>query len=677
MTLFALVLAAAAAVDPYLWLEPPEDPAARAWAAARSAEMMADLGADPRFETMRAEAFDAMASDGMPVFPVLRGETVFRLSQTDLNPRGLWQVTGAAGYAAGKPVWRTLLDLDALAASEGQDWQWRGSTCLGPAYRRCLVQLSAGGDRSIWREYDVERGTFAEGGFGFGPDLADIAWADENTLLIAAAAGPEERAATGYPRAVRLWSRGTEPFAAQPVFEGDGTSGAKVASFLTAGRRWLIVTAVTVTLESQTYLLRDGTPVRLPVSGGADLQTVTGRYAIFALRQSWQDSAAGALVAFDLAAFEASGEARVTLVAEPRAREAFEGVVPFAGGLYLQRLDNGRPQVSALLPGDPWIARSIALPGGGLDDAYIAAADPLSRRAVFSTEGFLTPPALYWTDDAGVSLSPAARGLALFPEQGMTVSGFEAISADRTPVPYFLVAPQEAKGPIPLILSAYGGFGVNSVPVYDPVLGRLWLSRGGAYVLAQVRGGGEFGPSWHAGGTGLYRARSAEDLEAVARDLIRQGITTHEQLGLQGASHGGLLMLTVMTREPGLAAAVHADVPVTDMLRFPFMGAGAAYVPDYGDPSDPRDRAFLEAQSPYAQLKDGVTYPAPLLTTLTLDDRVGPGHARKFAAKLLALGESVYFHEGEAGGHESSGLEGDALEAALSYVYFSKRLGLE
>jgi prolyl oligopeptidase len=630
MRILACFLAAALA-DPFLWLEPPEDHAARAWAKARTAEAVAALGTDPRFPAFRRAALETLGTGEAPDFPVLRGEAVYRFSQSIENPRGLWQVTDTGRYASRTPAWRTLIDLDALAKAEGQDWRWQGSTCLGPAYRRCLVRLTPGGDRSVWREFDVASGTFVEGGFHFGPDLADLAWADQDTVLLAAASGTKERAATGYPRAVRLWTRRTDPFMAAPVIQGDTVSGVNVASFLSEARKFLIVTAVTEAHSSQTYLLRDGAAVLLPVDGGADFQTVTGPHAIFALRRAWPPYPAGALIALDLAAFEASGDVRVTLVAEPSGREAFEGVVPFAG----------------------------------------------SGRAVFSTEGFLTPPALYWSEDAGVGLSLTGQGPALFQAGGLAVSSFEARSADGTPVPYFLVVPDGANGPIPLILSAYGGFGVSSVPVYDPVLGRLWLARGGAYVLAQVRGGGEFGPSWHADGTGPFGARTMEDLEAVARDLIRQGVTTHEKLGLQGASNGGLLMLSVMTREPGLAAAVHAAVPVADMLRFPFMGAGAAYIPDYGDPSDPHDRAFLEAQSPYAQLKPGVSYPPPLLTTLTLDDRVGPGHARKFAARMLALGQSVFFHEAESGGHDSSGLEGDALEAALAYTYFSQRLGLD
>ncbi|MFB6872976.1 prolyl oligopeptidase family protein [Streptomyces sp. NPDC056323] len=664
--------------DPYLWLEDIDGEAALAWVAERNAETAAALSADAGFAALKEclrEVLDA--SDRIP-YTVRRGAFLYNFWQDAGQVRGVWRRTTPEQYRKESPDWEVLLDVDALAAAEGEKWVWAGAQVRRPDHDRALVCLSRdGGDAVVVREFDLATRTFVEDGFRVGEAKTRIGWIDADTVFIGADLGPDSLTEAGYPRTVRRWRRGTPLEEAALVFEaGTGDVAAWGRHDSTPGFERDFVSRWLDFFRSETYLLTpDASLVRIDVPDDANAYAHR-RHLIVTLKSDWLGQPAGSLLAFDFDAFLA-GDRTAQVLFTPDERTAMAGHSWTRHHLILETMRDVSTHIEVLTP----------TPGGGWERKPLADVPALSRVTVVDTDpdvsdeyfldvsGFLQPSALHH-GRIGAESETLKQAPARFDTAGLTVEQFFAPSQDGTRVPYFVIGPGHSPAtPGPTLLYGYGGFEVPLVPSYDAVTGRAWLERGGTYVIANIRGGGEYGPDWHQAALGAHRPRAFEDFAAVATDLVARGITTPAMLGAAGGSNGGLLMGAMLTRYPHLFGAIVAQVPLLDMLRFHKLLAGASWTAEYGNPDNEADLPHLRELSPYHRLTADRVYPPVLLTTSTRDDRVHPGHARKTAARLHELGHPVLFHENTGGGHAgASDNEQSAHNEALTHTFLWQHL---
>jgi prolyl oligopeptidase len=683
----AALAQAASASDPFLWLEDVNGARAMDWVRGENAKTAAVLEKDSRYAGLYADALTInQASDRIPAPELLHGE-VYNFWQDGEHVRGLWRRTSVAEYAAPWPAWTPVLDLDALAASEHANWVWKGTDCEWRAERRCLINLSDGGEDAVTvREFDVAAGGFVAGGFVLPRGKQTAAWADPDTLLVAREWAPGELTKSGYPYVVKAVKRGEPLTAAREVFRGSADDGGYGVNPVTLhdgdGRQAVLIVRPLTTFEAETYLVTPSGVRRLALPLKANVQDMVAGRIVVLLAQDWtvdgRTFPQGALVSFDLAAATADpGRLRPTLILAPGPRQSIESAAATHGELLVSSYDNvkGRAFIYTPLSDGGWRERRLTLP----DNASISlvSTDSHSDRAYLSVTSFLTPTTLWQADAAGGGMAQVKALPPKFNAANDTVDQFEATSRDGTKIPYFVVHPKAMAldGANPTILYAYGGFQVSMTPSYSAVRGKLWLERGGVFVLANIRGGGEFGPAWHEAGLKTHRQRIYDDFAAVARDLIARRITSPRRLGIMGGSNGGLLMGVEFTQHPELWRAVDIQVPLLDMLRYEQIAAGTSWVGEYGSVANPDERAFLASISPYANLRAGVAYPEPFIWTTTKDDRVGPQHARKFAARLAQLGYPYLFHEVIEGGHAAgANLREQAHTSALEMTYFIRKL---
>ncbi len=677
--------------DPYAWLEEVQGQKPLAWVAEQNVKSRGILKADPDYQKNYDSILSVLdAADRIP-YGSLRHGHVYNFWQDAANPKGLWRRTSIADYQNPAPHWEVLLDVDALAKAEGENWVFGGAVC-NPSGKRCLIKLSrGGGDAKVVREFDPESRSFVADGFILPEAKTDVSWWGDRRILFATDFGKGSLTQSGYARIVKLWKRGQPIAAAQTVFEGDvkDVLASSATSSTSAGEFALIVRAVSF-FETEYRLVRDdGAAAQLPLPLGADVKGMTGGWLLATLRQPWEavPGAAsphqvrktfpkGALIAFDLAAFARGQMPAVLPLYAPGPRQSIESVATGRDAVYVAIYDNVVGSVHVFRPGkDGWAGKKLALPGNGSAD--IASVNDYGPEAMFSFNNYLTPPTLYF--DTGNDAPKPIKSLpARFDASGMTTEQFEATSKDGTKIPYFVTRPKVMNGPAPAILYGYGGFEVSLTPSYSANFGRLWVSRGGVYVVANIRGGGEFGPAWHDAALKENRQKAFDDFAAVAEDLQKRGLTTPKQLGIMGGSNGGLLVSTVMTQRPDLLGAVVCQVPLIDMIAYTHIGAGASWAGEYGDPADPKMRDYILGYSPYQNVKPGVKYPPVLFVTATSDDRVTPVHARKMAAKMEALGQDVLFYENTDGGHAAAADHKQSAEMwALSFVYLARKLGLK
>jgi len=676
-------------VDPFLWLEQVDGAKAMEWVRAENARTAAVLDTDPRYAGLFRQALEiAEAKDRIPR-PRFVGGQIFNQWQDADHIRGIWRRTSLEDYRTPAPTWTTVLDLDALAKAENANWFWGGVDCREPSERHCIVRLSDGGEDAVTlREFDLQRARFVEDGFVLPRGKQDSAWGDRETLLVAREWEPGELTRSGYPFVVKRIARGQPLSAAIEVYRGlpDDVAASPLALDDGDGHRALMVERRVSFFEAEYHLVTPHGTTKLALPPKVDIEAfVTGRL-IVSLKQDWRLESGksfpqGCLVSIDLAAAAVEPERlRPTLVYAPGPREAFLGASATRHYLLVTALDNvkGRAYAYAPKPGGKWTRRQLKLPDNV--SIEIAAADRHSDHAFLSVTGFLTPSSLWLADLKSDALSMVKTLPAKFDASHLVVEQSEATSRDGTRIPYFVVRPVDMKldGITPTILYAYGGFLDAETPRYSPEIGRLWLERGGAYVLANIRGGGEFGPAWHEAGLKTHRQRIFDDFYAVAQDLIAKKISSPPHLGIMGGSNGGLLMGVEFVQHPELWGAVDIQVPLLDMLRYEQIAAGSSWVGEYGSVSDPAERAFLASISPYENLKPGVRYPEPLIWTTTKDDRVGPQHARKFAAKLAAMDVPYLFYEVIQGGHGAGATLGEkAAMRAREFTYFARKLSLQ
>ena len=685
---FAQMSHADSIADPYRWLEDVHGDRSMTWVKAENAKTVAVLERDPRYATIYSQALSmAQARDRIPYVTFLGG-ALYNFWQDSAHVRGIWRKTTLASYQRDRaPVWTVVLDLDSLANAEHANWVWHGATCQQPAERRCMLDLSDGGeDASTVREFDLATHSFVKNGFTLSRGKQRVAWTSEDTLLVSREWNPGEVTTSGYPFIVRRLARGQSLSDAVEIFRGSATDGGYGVSPSTLvdakGHRVSFIDRPISTFEAEHYIVRPGGVSRISVPLKANITELMDGQVIVQLSQDWTTSAktigAGALAAFDAAAAmrDTMNIAPVSIFV-PGPRESVSGASATRDRLVvgIYRNVKGRILVFARAPDGRWTHAAMSLPDNV--SANVASTDQHSARALINVSGFLTPSSV-WLADASRATAKQVKTLpAKFVASKSIVEQLEATSSDGTKIPYFVVHPKNMKrdGANPTILYAYGGFEVSLTPSYSPYTGKLWLEHGGVYVLANIRGGGEFGPKWHEAGLKTHRQLIYDDFAAVARDLIAQKITSPRRLGIEGGSNGGLLMGVQLTQHPELWNAVDIQVPLLDMLRYEQIAAGTSWVGEYGSVANPDERAFLAGISPLNNLKADVTYPTPLIWTTTKDDRVGPQHARKFAAKMSDLGKPYLFYEVIEGGHGAgANIEQRAHTSALEFTYFSRQL---
>ncbi len=673
----------AGTADPYEWLEAVSSAAALDWVAARNAESTALIGQQPGFGALCDQIRAILDSQDRIAYARRIGGHFYNFWRDAEHPRGIWRRSDAASYRRGLPQWDTVIDLDALAAAEGENWVWKGVQCRYPEADRCLLSLSRGGaDAVVVREFDLAGRRFVADGFVLPEAKSDVHWVDRDSVFVGTDFGPGSLTDSGYPRMVKLWQRGTPLVDAQTLFEGaaaDVAVGAAV--YERPGVRREIIQRSPSFFTAEYWLREAGQLERLAVPADAQLGFFD-QWLLVQLRTGWDCGAghheAGSLLAIDLAAFR-RGDRRFQVLFVPQPGTALDHYVATRSHLVLSVLDKVKGRLSEWSCADgAWTRRDIAAPAFG--SLAVSAADTEESDEYFLTHvDFLTPDSLYLAQAGGDARVLLKQRAAFFDASGLVIDQHEARSRDGTSVPYFIVRPRTlaTDGSHRTLLYGYGGFDVALTPWYSAGVGKAWLEKGGVYVLANIRGGGEFGPTWHAAALKEKRQNAYDDFIAVAEDLIARGITRPQRLGIMGGSNGGLLVGVMLTQRPELFGAVVCQVPLLDMRRFNRLLAGASWMGEYGNPDDPDEWAYLQRYSPYHNLRAGVRYPRVLFATSTRDDRVHPGHARKMAARMLDMGlPGVWYYENTEGGHAGAADNRQtAFMNALEYTFLWEMLG--
>ncbi|MGN6526621.1 MAG: prolyl oligopeptidase family serine peptidase [Burkholderiaceae bacterium] len=677
---------ASSAEDPYLWLEKVDSPEAMAWVRAENRKTLDELERDPRFETYHQEALAiAQNRDRIPMASQVDGR-IFNFWQDADHVRGIWRATSPTDYdAGGTPAWKTVLDLDKVSADEHANWVWKGARCEARRESRCLVQLSDGGEDAITvREFDLRKPGFVKGGFMLPKGKQDLTWETPDSLLVAREWHPGELTTSGYAYIVKRVRRGQPLSAAREIFRGK-PSDVEVQLFTlddARGHKAVLINRGITFFESENWLVGPKGLQKLALPAHVDLLDLYDGQLIVKVKEDWTSGGVavkeGSIVGIDLAQVRRHPDAlKPTVVFEPTPRQTVEAVASTRDALVVSYLDNvrGRTALVTRAPGGGWHQQALELPDNA--DVRVADTNLHTSTAYISVAGYLQPSSLWRADTAHAAVRQIRAVPPQFDASKDVVEQFEATSSDGTKIPYFIVHPKEMAldGSNPTILYAYGGFEISLSPSYSAVMGKLWLEHGGVFVVANIRGGGEFGPAWHDAGLKTKRQIVYDDFAAVGRDLVARGITSPRRLGIEGGSNGGLLMGVEMTEHPDMWNAVDIQVPLLDMLRFEQIAAGASWVGEYGSVSVPAQRDFLAKISPYANLHRDVKYPKALVWTTTKDDRVGPQHARKFAARLSEYGIPYYYYEVIEGGHGAgANLKERAHTSAIEYVYFARQL---
>lgn len=675
--------------DPYIWLEQARSPEALEWVAKENERTLAAFEADPRYQQLKTEALAIFDSEDRIPFVSIRPDGLYNFWQDKANPKGLLRRTTLESYRSDKPVWETILDVDALAKAEGNEWVYQGSTCLPPALTKCMIALSDGGeDATIMREFDTASKQFVASGFVLDvKSQGGIEWIDADTLLVGRSFGEGTLTESEYPFTSRVWKRGTRIEDAPEIYRGEAKDVWAGASLLRDNKGTIHARTAFRGIsfhERLYYVEKDGKWLQLDVPQKAGLFGIVDGHLLISTDVDWavdgQTFPADSLIAVDLEEWKANPNgAKKTLVWAPGERQTKQGGAVTGNALFVTLLDNVVGKVLQFnYEGGPnggaWVSKPVALP----DKATlgIAASSDETDQIMYTVTGFLEPTTLYYTDG---SAPPAVlkTSPAYFAPEGMEVEQHEATSKDGTKIPYFIVKPKGMKldGTAATLLTGYGGFQVPRLPGYLGSTGKLWVENGGAYVLANLRGGGEFGPNWHQTAIRENKQRTWDDFIAVGEDLVKRGFTSPQHLGIQGGSQGGLLVGTAFTQRPDLFGGAIVQIPLFDMLRYHLIGRGASWIGEYGDPRIPEQRAWIEGYSPYQKIVAGVDYPSPFLWASTADDRTHPAHARKAAAKLKELGQPYYYFEDTTGGH-SGGVDNDqrAKLQALQFIYLMQRL---
>ena len=668
--------------DPYIWLEEVNGKNAISWVKEQNAKTQKLLEAAPVFASIRDKTLEVVNSRARIPAVEQRGEWLFNFWQDEKAVRGVWRRTTMAEYKKSEPKWELLLDLDQLAKKEGENWVWKGSKCLYPNYERCLLSLSRGGaDATVTREFDIESRVFVAGGFELKEAKGSADWIDRDTLFVQTDFGPGSQTVSGYPRIAKEWKRGTLIDTAKVVFEGK-ESDISISAFQSTQKnyptRQFVRRAITF-FTAELYLREGGklTLIEVPADSSA---TYAWDTLWVRLKSSWsvggKSYSQGSLIAINFERFM-KGERNFDVVFEPTDRKSLAGWALTKNYLILNELDNVKNRLYELqYRNGKWNRRAIALPG--LGTVGVKAVDANVSDDYFLTlTDYLTPSTLF-LGRSGNDVREQLKSLpAFFDATPYKVEQFDVPSKDGERIPYFVVMNKNTKldGKNPTLLYGYGGFEVSQLPGYSATVGNAWLNNGGIYVVANIRGGCEFGPRWHQAGLKVNRQKVFDDFIAVSEDLIARKLTAPRHLAIYGGSNGGLLVGAVATQRPELFRAVLCTVPLLDMKRYNKLLAGASWVAEYGNPDDPKEWEYISRYSPYQNVKAGVKYPKMFFLTSTRDDRVHPGHARKMVARMMEQGHDVMYYENIEGGHAVSANNKQlAYRTALQYSFLLSEL---
>jgi prolyl oligopeptidase len=677
-------MAAAPTADPYVYMEEAEGAKALDFARAENARSLPQLQKDPRYAGLYADALKiATAKDRIPNVSIAGDGSLRDFWQDAEHVRGVWRTTSLASYRTATPAWKTLLDVDALAKAEGKNWVFKGASCLKPSDRYCLVSLSNGGKDAVEvREFDTQTGKFVDGGFRLPEAKANFSWIDKDTLAVATEWAPGDLTESSYPYILKTLKRGQALGDAKEVFRGVKTDVSVSPVVLREPDGRLAAMLAQRGLDffnSEQQLITPAGPRKLGLPTKSTIQAYVDGQLVVTLEQDWPQKGfkEGDLLAFDLAAVKARpGDLTGKLILRPSPSQSVEEVASTRNRLSVVLYDNVKGKLLTFQHGAKgWTSAQVTLPKDS--SITVTSASDSTDQMIVGVTSFLTPSSQWFADGATGKAQKLKSTPARFDASKDVVEQLWATSKDGTKIPYWVVRPKALKldGAAPTVMTAYGGFQLSQTPAYAANAGKLWLEKGGVYVLANIRGGGEFGPRWHNAGLKLNRMRVYEDFFAVSQDLIARKITSPQKLGIMGGSNGGLLMGVALTQHPELYNAIVIQVPLFDMIGYTHIGAGASWVGEYGDPAVPAERAVLDSYSPYQLLAAGKPYPKVFLETSTKDDRVHPAHARKAAARLKELGYDYLYYENVDGGHAASAnLNERAMRVALEYTYLTQRL---
>lgn len=679
--------------DPRLWLEDVQGEKALNWVKNENKRSLDILENDADFQKLESSALKILNARDKIDYGVERGGFVYNFWRDENHVRGIWRRTTLTDYAMGNPDWDVILDMDQLARTEGKNWVYKGNSCLPPEYEGCILTLSNGGtDASFRREYDIKTKSFVEDGFSLPESKGATAWADPNTLLVATNWGDGTMTDSGYPFVIKMWERGTPLPDAKELIRGKKSDVGVWPMRVELNDKPYMFAIQSTTFYKTTYwyLPENAKPVKLPVPEKSTFQDVFAGQAVFTLEQEWTPEAggdtyaSGSVVSFDFAHFLQTGTlGNVHLVLAPGPRMSVEGVSATKSALVINTLDNVTSKLFAYTFTDgKWSGAQLDLPANA--NIGIRSANDHSDIIFINVTSFLTPDSLYMVDVPKNTAKVIRQLPARFDASDLVTDQLQATSKDGTKIPYFLVHKKGLKmdGKTPTIMYGYGGFKASILPSYSGyasnygTIGKLWLERGGAYAIANIRGGGEFGPKWHEAALLTHRQKAYDDFIAVAEDMIRKGVTSPRHLGIRGRSNGGLLMGVMYTERPDLWNAVYCGSPLLDMLRYNKLLAGASWEAEYGDPgTDPAIKAFWDKTSPYQNVDPSKKYPEIFFVTSTKDDRVHPGHARKMAKELQDYGKNFLYYENIDGGHANvTNAKETARREALANVFFSRQL---
>lgn len=681
LALFGIVLITQAQEDKYLWLEEVESQKALEFVASQNKTTIEEISTQKDYQSIYDKSLEIYNSNEKIAYPSILGNYVYNFWKDENHVRGIWRRSLLNSYKSGNPVWETLLDIDEISKKDDRKWVYKGSSGLYPDYNRFLVQLSeGGGDAVVTKEFDVNKKQFIENGFSIDESKGNAEYIDENTLIVSSDFGEGTMTTSGYPSQVKLWKRGTMLKDAQLIYKGESSDVGTWGGVMRDGSQaYTMISRLKTFYTSHSLIWDNNKTIKLDIPEDASPSAILNNQMIIQLKSNWTVNAktykTGTLISINFSEL-LKGNKEIKLIIEPDEFSSISGVSTTKNKLLIELLTNVTSQLHIYsFENEKWTSEKVNAPGFGT--ISVAATEDLSDQYFFNFTNFITPTTLY-SADAGKNTFKTYKSLpAFFDANKYEIKQHKAKSKDGTMIPYFMVAAKGMKNHStnPTLVYAYGGFEVSLTPFYASTFGVAWLDKGGVFVLANIRGGGEFGPKWHQDGKKEKRQNVFDDLYAVSEDLISKKVSSPKHLGVMGGSNGGLLVGVAFTQRPDLYNAVVCQVPLLDMQRYNKLLAGASWMGEYGNPDVPEDWEYIKKYSPYHNLKKGTEYPEVYFGTSTLDDRVHPGHARKMVAKMNDMGYKTFYYENTEGGHAGSSTnEQRAKSNALTFSYLLMKL---